>query len=398
MVTASRIFPPHDTNPGDHKPIDFEKKLEEVSFKIYKFNNRTRPKDKNKILIISCFSEFGCETVGVMYCIPKILQMNVGVYAIGVGWHGREYLYRHLLDEFWELDEEYQWLREYSLAFNNHRSWNLEKIEESLQEYGKVFQSAWMGRICLGNTCRDCKYFWGCVDPNAVCENCGGSNISRSLLSNIPYHRKFGVQVPRPSIKMLNEAKRYLKPNPVGIFARNRACYGRNLPPEFYVKLIALLEGRGYNPIWLGEKQSTLPCPVPHIIDFSRLPESKNLELTLAIISKLEFTIQFWTASTRLASMMGVPWILFESPDQLAGLGQEGLRIKLTTDPNKKKIVVAHYLSIYEDHSMGLRLVDQALDEMQNDNWDNIMGAVCEQHIVQAMFERKGGFIDNLGC
>jgi hypothetical protein len=41
-------------------------------------------------------------------------------------------------------------------------------------------------------------------------------------------------------------------------------------------------------------------------------------------MTNLQFTIQFWTASTRLASMMGVPWILFESPDQIAGNGQEG--------------------------------------------------------------------------
>jgi alkanesulfonate monooxygenase SsuD/methylene tetrahydromethanopterin reductase-like flavin-dependent oxidoreductase (luciferase family) len=50
-------------------------------------------------------------------------------------------------------------------------------------------------------------------------------------------------------------AKQYLKPNSVGIFARGRAMYGRNLSPEFYVNLIKMLEDLGYNPIWLGEKQ-----------------------------------------------------------------------------------------------------------------------------------------------
>jgi hypothetical protein len=43
-------------------------------------------------------------------------------------------------------------------------------------------------------------------------------------------------------------------------------------------------------------------------MDFSRLPEARDLELTLAIISQLQFTVQFWTASTRLAAMVGTPF------------------------------------------------------------------------------------------
>ena len=107
-----------------------------------------------------------------------------------------------------------------------------------------------------------------------VCPKCGSDQVNHGLLNDIPYHKKLAIQIPRPSLNSIAKAKSYLKPDPVGIFARGRLCYGRNLPADFYVSLIKLLEDRGYNPIWLGEKQSVLPCPVPHITDFSRLPEA----------------------------------------------------------------------------------------------------------------------------
>lgn len=375
-------------NPGDKKHIDREKSMSNAKFSVHKFNNRKRPTDKSRILIISCFSEFGCESIALTHCIPKIIQKNPGSYIICVGWYGREYLYRHLADEFWELSEDGQWLREYSLAFR-HTSKNLEKIEKSLENYGRVFRGSYMGHICLGNTCRSCKNFWGDENPEAVCGKCGSDDIERSLLADIFHHKRMAVQVPRPSIRVMKEAAGYLKPNPVGIFARGRVCYGRNLPPDFYVRLIELLEKMGYNPIWLGEKQSVLPCPVPRITDFSRLPESRNLELTLAIISQLQFTIQFWTASTRFASMMGVPWILFESPEQIVGQGQEGMRIALTTDFNKKKMVLAQYLSVMENQDEALLLAERAVREMNEDNWEDIVGLVEHPELIKGMLKKQ---------
>jgi hypothetical protein len=79
------------------------------------------------------------------------------------------------------------------------------------------------------------------------------------------------------------------------------------------------------------------------------MPESRDLELVLAIISHLKFTVQFWTASTRLASAMKVPWLLFESPNQIVGNGQEGIRIALTTDEDKKKLVLSNYFNVLEN-------------------------------------------------
>jgi len=138
----------------------------------------------------------------------------------------------------------------------------------------------------------------------------------------------------------------------------------------------------GYNPIWLGEKQSVLPCPVEHITDFSRLPESRDLELTLAIVKQLAFTIQFWTASTRLASLVGTPWILFESPDQLAGGGQEGIRIALTTDWDKKKIVLTNYQDVLEKQEVALGLVKKSVEEIQQQDFSTIIGMVENKETV----------------
>ena len=93
-------------NPGDGKLLGKDKLLSELKFKIFKFNNRPKPQDIKRILIISCFSEFGCESIGLHYCIPKVISCNPGAYVICVGWHGRDYLYRHLVDEYWEIEED----------------------------------------------------------------------------------------------------------------------------------------------------------------------------------------------------------------------------------------------------------------------------------------------------
>jgi hypothetical protein len=375
-------------NPGDGVLLPKEILLLQAKFKVFKNNNRPKPENKKKILIVCCFSEFGCETIGLMYCIPKIIANNPGAYVICAGWYGREYLYRHLVDEFWEIEQSCMNLREYSNAFTNS-SKNIKRIEKNLEEHGSVFATNKMGYLCVVNTCELCKKTWCAAEVEKGCPSCFSENVVRGFLSDISHHRKFAVNVPRPSIKMQSKARELLKPNSVGIFARGRKIYGRNLSSEFYVKLISTLEEMGYNPIWLGEKQSVQPCPVDHIVDFSRMEESRDLELTLAIMTNLQFTIQFWTASTRLASMMGVPWILFESPDQIAGNGQEGKRIALTTDYNKKKLVLAHYFSVVENHDLALDVLKKAIKEMNEDNWEDILGLVEDQGIVSEMVQKQ---------
>jgi hypothetical protein len=206
------------------------------------------------------------------------------------------------------------------------------------------------------------------------------------------------VSIPRPSAEKMEEAEQFLAKTSrewkhVGIIARNRTTYGRNLPSEFYTKLIRRLESLYYKPVWLGEKQSTLPCPVPHIIDFSRSPQSGDLELSLAIVSKLEFTIQFWTASTRLSAIMGVPYMIFESPDQLFGQGQEAYRLALTTT-GKKKIVLCHYLKVFNDQNGTIKLVEKAINEMERSNWEDMIGMVDEPDVVRILRQQN---LDRLG-
>jgi hypothetical protein len=375
-------------NQGDGKLLPREFLYNEINFRKYKFNNRPKPENINRILIITCFSEFGCETIGLMYCIPMLIANNPSAYVICVGWYGREYLYRHLVDEFWEIEESAMCLREYANAFINS-SINIRRIEKSLDKYGMVFKGASLGYLCVGNTCEVCKKMWASADVDKGCPICHSMKVKKGFLSDVSNHRENAVKIPFPCQKVQERARKYLKENSVGIFARSRKAYGRNLPSEFYINLIKNLEKKGYNPIWLGEKQSVLPCPVDHIVDFSRMPESRDLELTLAIISNLKFTVQFWTASTRLASIIGIPWILFETPDQIAGNGQEGKRIALTTDSNKKKLILAHYFNVLENQDRALKVLDEAIDEMCQNNWDDVLGLIEDEGIVNDMLKKQ---------
>lgn len=378
------------------KPEEIKKEptAQNLSFKKYKFNNRPKP-DPKQVLIITCFSEFGCESIAINYCIPRVLQMYPSHYVICVGWYGREYLYRHLVDEYWEINQENMWLRDYAKAFH-HDSKNLEEIELKLSEHGVMLSSKYFGAFCLSNTCLNCNHKWAEQNSMSECPFCKSNNLQLGFFSGINYWRKLMIQVPRPSIARIREAKKYLKDNPVGIFARGRATYGRNLTPEFYVDLIKTLEDRGYNPIWLGEKQSTLPCPVSHIIDFSRQEESRDLELTLAIVSQLQFTIQFFTASTRLSAMMGVPFILFESPDQIVFRGQEGIRLALTSSVNKKKLVLSEYSETLNNPQKTLRLATDAIAEIEQDNWNTKFGLLDNEWSVKTIYKQKNYWEENV--
>lgn len=358
-----------------------EEELDSVEFFVHKLNSRRKPQKKDRIIILGCFSEFGCETMGCMYCIPKIAKRYPGRYIIAMGWYGRKYLYQHLVDEFWEIKEEHMWLRDYARAFH-HKSENLKKVEMAVSKYGIVFPSSVMGRFAVGNFCRTCGKYWHQWHlKNEQCPACKSTVIVRSVFSDPERYKKEVRPIPRPKKEYMEWAKSFVKPHTVGVFARGRKTYGRNLPPEFYENLIRMLQRRGYNIVWLGEKQSTQPCPVDDVLDFSRMPESRDLERTLAIICQCDFTIQFWTASSRLAGMMGVPFLLFESPEQIYHSGlypaQEGKRLDLCSF-GPKKVVASHYTPSIENQSKTLDLVEEAVREMEEGNYDEMMGLVEE--------------------
>ena len=151
----------------------------------------------------------------------------------------------------------------------------------------------------------------------------------------------------------------------------------------------------GYEPVWLGEKQSTLPCPVPDVIDFSRMEESKDLELTFAIVKQCQFTVQFWTASTRIAGMMGVPYLLFESPDQIWGQGQEGYRRNLC-DFGPSKLCVSHFLSILDDPDAGIALARRCIEEMQKNNYEDVFGLVEDEASARELRRKNAARIGSI--
>jgi len=368
------------------KKEEQEEKIVDVSFNVHKFNNRPKPDDTNKIVIIGAFSEFGCETVSILYSLPRFLEQNLGKYIIVMGWYGREYLYRHLADEFWELKEEYQWLREYSRAFY-HVSKNLTKVEKNAEKYGRVCSSQHSSIPIIMDRCH-CGHMWSDLENTVdCCPNCQRKDFIKAVFKEVAFWKRLAVKIPLPSKEKLYRAQTYVKNNSVGIFARGRKTYGRNLQPEFYIKLIELVRSFGYEPIWLGEKTSTQPCPVDDILDFSRLDESKDLELTYAIVKQCKFTIQFWTASTRISGMMGVPYLLFESPDQIWGMGQEGYRRNLC-DLGPSKLCVSHYLSILDNNDAGIALVKRCIDEMKEGNFEDVFG-LLENEAVARELRRK---------
>ena len=382
------LFKNNYRNPGDGKLSEAEEELEDVKFNIFKFGDRPRPVDPRKVLIVCCFSEFGCETVGAMYCIPRLLAEHPGKYLVVVGWYGREYLYKHLADEFWEIKREHMWLREKSRAFH-HESYNLSRIEKALDDFGIVVPSSYLGTLAISARCHSCGFFWntfyieGRYESN-ICPQCSSSSVLWPIIGDIKYWKPKVVRIPPPSAEKMVHAESLLGQSPVGIFARGRKCYGRNLQPGFYSSLIRMLESMGYDPVWLGERESTLECPADHILDFSRMDESKDLELTLAMVSKCKFTTQFWTASTRLSGIMGVPYLLFESPDQIWGRGQEGLRRNLC-DFGPRKLSINHYLSVYNDNNSALKIVKECIEEMNSGNYDDHVGMVEDKESVIKM-------------
>lgn len=358
-------------NPGNRIEVEKESLIDEIKFSVFKFNEIKRPSDKD-IVYISCFSEFGCEILGCLYSINMIKQQNPNKYFIVLGWYGREYLYRHLVDEFWELNSDYMWLREYARAFHNV-SKNIKFLEKKIAKSSKIITTKSMGFFYIYSSCNNCQNVWSSITKHEVCPKCNSNFIRKSVYSDVNFYKKNAVKIPQPSQVVVDEMRSLLKNNSVGIFARNRKCYGRNLPKEFYIKLIDNLIQLGYNPVWMGEKQSTLDCPVDYILDFSKDERSRNLEYTLAIIKQLEFTIQFWTASSRLSAIMETPYILFESPDQIWGIGQEGYRLNLTTTGNKK-LVISHYINVLENQDAGIDLVNQAIQEIKSNNYNEIFG------------------------
>ena len=185
--------------------------------------------------------------------------------------------------------------------------------------------------------------------------------------------KRQAVWLPSPSKEKLAKAKSELPPNPVGLTARGRKCYGRNFTPEFYERIIWLLEDQGFSPVWLGEKVTTLPCPCNRIFQ----PNPQDLEMTLAYVKHMSFTIQLYTASSRLSGLMGTPFLIVESPDQIWGNGHEGFRLHLTSK-GPKKLVLAHFRNILENNTKALRVMESAIRDMSQRDYSTTLSPLLE--------------------
>lgn len=350
-----------------------QKSIDTFVFKKHLFNKT----NKNKTLFILNFSEFGVETLSCSYSIPIITNVYADFKIIVVGWPGRDYLYRHLVDEFWELDEKFYYLKDYSNAFLNS-SKDIKNLEKKLSLFGSVITSGFLGNFFVANFCKNCLNYW--TENKKRCDRCDSGEFSRPILETLD--KNSAVKIPPPldtGLKIPHDS--------VAIFARNRKTYGRNLPKDFYLKLNKSLMSLGYNPIYLGENSTSLN--MTDCIDFSSSPNVKKMEFTLEVLSKVKFSLQLWTASTRLASITNTPYILVESPNQVAYQSQELKRIALTTNFDKKKIIICHYIDFLQNQDQGIELIKAAIVEMQNNNWNHMFGMVKNKEILHSIIKEN---------
>jgi len=91
---------------------------------------------QNKIFYLS-FGEFGCETMIPTFLMPRINNNFPEYRKIVVGWRDREYFYRHICDEYWELDSQYMSLKDHSYAFENN-SPEIVKLSKRLSNIGVI--------------------------------------------------------------------------------------------------------------------------------------------------------------------------------------------------------------------------------------------------------------------
>jgi len=358
-----------------------EQKIDYFRFNVFKFTKRQK---SSKVLVITNFCELGVETLACMYSIPKLLEIFNSYYVILVGWSGRDYFYRHLVDEFWELKSENYWLKDSCNAFY-HNSENLDRLENELKKIGTLFKGHYLGNFLVSNVCKKCFNSWR--GENLICGKCGAREITCPLFDRVE-NKKFLRSIPKPKKETIDSVRKHVPDNSVAIFARNRKTYGRNLPKSFYYDLNNLIKYKGYTPIYLGENSSSLN--MEGCVDFSSMPMVQDLSFTLAVLSCVKFSIQFWTASTRLSSIVDTPFILVESFDQIALRGQEGLRIAAVSNFNKKKIILCNYLNFLENLESGLGAVGTAINEVELDDWNYVADLTGDKKMIYSLLDQKG--------
>lgn len=332
------------------------------------------------------FVEFGCEAFFPYYVLPNIIKENPNYKIVFVGWCGREYFYKHLVHEYWELDESFMHLRQTARAMS-YESWNLKQLETYFSRIGIVLRSDVIGNNLIEYMCLDCGHKSGYARHLKGCPVCGSNKIRQSLLSNQSDLNKKLYPLPEIKESKLDWAKSIIPKNAVAIFARKREAYGRNLNSDFYKRLIFLLKKMGYTPVWIGEKNSSLACPDSSVLDITSLSDRNDLEKVLAIISLCEFTIQLWTASTRLSMIANTKFFLVECPDQIYGNGQEGIRLKIFNLKNTpSKLFLCNYCKFVEDYDKTFNCLEKSLNEfLIEQNYNDTIDMIDNKKLLEGL-------------
>lgn len=378
---SHRIFVRGNLDFNDGTKSQVEKNISKVKFNRQIFT----PNTDKPIVFLSALVEFGCESLLPHYFLPNFASGYRDYHRIVVGWPGRSLYYSPFVSEFWSIDPKLSYLRDYTKAFNT-MSKNIRNIENALKDYGSVFKSGSLNSFFCEGACLECKKKFLSMFKVGECHSCKSNKIINSVIADSDLHRNKYNPLPLMFGHLQPWLDNCVKTNKaVGIFARSRTTYGRNLPKEFYKKLCSILESKGYEILWLGEKVSTLKCISKHFFDFTTSEYSDSLEHCFGLVSRCVGTFQAWTASTRFSQALNIPYCLVESYDQLFGNGQEGKRINLLTrDFNKKKIIISNYRNVLA------RVLDFAdvcadhfCDFIENGNSDDIVGFVENPELMR---------------
>ena len=364
-----------------------EQVLDSVNFTIQSFT-KVDEEDRTPYLFVNCLVEFGCEALLPHYFLPALQHKRDTYRLVCIGWEGREILYKNYVDEFWGLKPEYNFLRNYTRAFGG-ASKNIRNIENVLSKQNFVYKSGHVGNYFLKNECPKClKIMHG--SHIEKCSQCGNKNIKKSILGGLQESKKKYFEYYLNLDEYKHWAKHLINNKTIGIFARKRPAYGRNLSEEFYIKLIDGIKKEGYDVIWLGERESTMKCPVKDIFDFTTSQYADDLGRCLSLVSRCSATFQAWTASTRISQLTNVPFCLVESPEQLYGRGQEGRRLYLLTkDFDKKKILLSDYYEIKnQQENFAEYCLDNFFDFLHNKNSNDVVGYVSNyENVIKQMKE-----------
>jgi hypothetical protein len=357
------------------------------------FFNKTvfRPNNKKKEnVFLSTLVEFGCESLLPHFYLPYYASKNKDFHKIVIGWPGRSLFYEHYADEFWSIDPKYSYLRAYTKAFSG-MSKNIKAIEASLKLFGHVVPSANLNKYFCEGVCKNCKKSFINVKKIVECEHCGSTEVINSILADTDYHKLRYRSLYVNFGKYSDLLKDVCKSKNIAVFARNRVTYGRNLPADFYRNFCSKLENKGYNIFWLGEKVSALPCPSKSYFDFTKSEFADDIHACLALVSQCKGTFQAWTASTRFAQAVNIPYVLVESFDQIFGFGQEGKRIKLLTpDMKTKKIIFSNYKTVIKDLNYFADLCfEHFIDFIENKNYIDVVGAMESKEYYENLLKEN---------